>query len=173
MYVSSTSTDRLDSPAEPLFLAPKTSTDKLPMQSTVQKHTEATPGDDHPRHRPRSVLLRPNAPTPRPARDRPAIAPCPMIRASCCQCDVPCPPTRDDMSSLTSVTSEAHKAYSSAAQSAPSTPAPARTHPHACWNAAGCAIFNYAAPGQRKIVPPSRRRCHRVVPTRHQRVTGI
>ena len=29
-----------------------------------------------------------------------------MIRASC-QCDVPCPPTRDDMSSLTSVTSEA------------------------------------------------------------------
>ena len=106
MYVSSTSTDRLDSPAEPLFLAPKTSTDKLPMQSTVQKHTEATPGDDHPRHRPRSVLLRPNAPTPRPARDRPAIAPCPMIRASC-QCDVPCPPTRDDMSSLTSVTSEA------------------------------------------------------------------
>ena len=87
-------------------MAPKTSTDKLPMQSTVQKHTEATPGDDHPRHRPRSVLLRPNAPTPRPARDRPAIAPCPMIRASC-QCDVPCPPTRDDMSSLTSVTSEA------------------------------------------------------------------
>jgi hypothetical protein len=138
VYVSSTSTDRLDSPAEPLFLAPKTSTDKLPMQSTVQKHTEATPGDDHPRHRPRSVLLRPNAPTPRPAHDRPAIAPCPIIRASC-QCDVPCPPTRDDMSARRHVVvDERHERgprrtrQPPSLQSAPSTPASARTHPHTC-----------------------------------------
>ena len=94
-----------------------------------------------PCHRPHaSCPRRKRAPTTTSAR--PAhhgiLAPCPL-RRPCCQHVLP-RPRRATTCRRCRAAQARPKAHSAAAHPASSIPASARAHPHACWNAAGCAI---------------------------------
>jgi hypothetical protein len=67
------------------------------------------------------------------------LAPCPL-RRPCCQHVLPRPRRATTCRRWRAAQASRPKAHSAVAHPASSIPASARAHPHACWNAAGCAI---------------------------------
>ena len=103
---------------------------------------KATLSDDRPMPPPMYRARVANAPPPQPARDGPpwhlALAPCPMRRPRC-QPVLP-RPQRATACRRGRAAQPRPKVHSAAAHPASICPSSARAHPHACWNAAGCAI---------------------------------